>query len=703
MSIFPSKRVLAWLLGSILMLSPLALGDESETVTAGDSSETSSDYSKMISTLSSSAQPPNWLRSLTGEPITSLSDAELIAMIARSSEADENYMKSLNEELEGEDTPFTRASEFFEKYDQEMDSLRSALSEAQQFDHSELRESLEFKIAQLEPVHSLAKERFDLAIERRRLIVQMLPVIEMRVALSQIMMGVALGEINSFRAAEVKDESSTATTQEAEQLEPGVDEAADLLSLYYPPGMAPKAEEKSQAVDAPTSKRRLSEEFILAAAEVKQWEQALTEVNESISLIEARLEVGDRVLELERSVAKNARQTLDNSEALRAVFSDQFQQQTMDGLPVAEQESVRQLVQEFSHLSKIARERSRMASDRVENIMAARTHLLEALATRKMDAQLAQTNLEHASLQMTRIQNPFHPRNLFRWFLDHGPAILAILAGMTVMYFVVQVIGSRIVRLLTSRGSRGSKAERLSRANTLVYTFRQAGKLAVLMGGALMILEEVGIPIVPLLGGAAVFGLAIAFGAQNLIKDFFQGFMILLENQYKLNDVVQIGDHAGLVEQINLRTTALRSLDGTLHFIPNGQIEAVSNLTHGWSRAVFDIPVAYREDVDQVMDVINKVCREVREDPSFRFLCLEDATMLGVDDFADSAVIIKFFIKTIPLQQWTVRREVLRRIKIQFDKEKIEIPFPHHTHYMRAADGSPLEEVLIGAVNGQRN
>jgi small-conductance mechanosensitive channel len=205
----------------------------------------------------------------------------------------------------------------------------------------------------------------------------------------------------------------------------------------------------------------------------------------------------------------------------------------------------------------------------------------------------------------------------------------------------------------------------------------------ILGGGSLMILDEVGIPIVPLMGGAAVLGLAVAFGAQNLIKDYFSGFMVLLEDQYGINDVVQIGDVSGQVEHISLRITVLRDLEGVVHFIPHGTITTISNLTHGWSRALFDVGVAYKEDTDRVIGVLRELAGELRGDPQFGRLILDDPEMLGVDDLADSAVVIKFFVKTVPLGQWAVKRELLRRIKKRFDELGIEIPYPHHTVYHR--------------------
>ena len=269
--------------------------------------------------------------------------------------------------------------------------------------------------------------------------------------------------------------------------------------------------------------------------------------------------------------------------------------------------------------------------------------------------------------------------------------IMATLLAMLFLHWPMGQISKRIVGLVASRGMRGSKAERENRANTLISVFHNAATLAVFIGGFLMIFDEAGVPIGPLLGGAAVLGLAVAFGAQNLIRDYFYGFMILLENQYKLNDVVQIGDHSGQVEQITLRMTALRDLEGNLHFLPNGNITSVINMTHGWSRALFDVGVAYGEDVDQVMDVIADLGKEMRKDSQFRLLILEDLTMLGVDAFGDSAITIKFFIKTLPLQQWTVKREFLRRLKKRFDELGIEIPFPHRTLIHRTDDTRAIE------------
>jgi small conductance mechanosensitive channel len=270
---------------------------------------------------------------------------------------------------------------------------------------------------------------------------------------------------------------------------------------------------------------------------------------------------------------------------------------------------------------------------------------------------------------------------------------LAILLGTLATYVAVRLSGRHLAKLVARTSTRGSLHERENRALTLVGVFRNIASIAVIAVGLLMALEAVGIPIVPLMGGAAVVGLAVAFGAQNLVRDYFAGFMVLLEDQYGINDVVKIGDIAGAVEQITLRVTTLRDLEGIVHFVPHGTITTVSNMTHGWSRALLEIGVAYKEDTDRVMDVMLEVARELRKDSAFGPFILGDPEMLGVDSFGDSAVLIKMCIKTQPLKRWAVKRELLRRVKHKFDELGIEIPFPHRTLFLREAEGESREAI----------
>jgi small-conductance mechanosensitive channel len=267
-------------------------------------------------------------------------------------------------------------------------------------------------------------------------------------------------------------------------------------------------------------------------------------------------------------------------------------------------------------------------------------------------------------------------RVVLHWLIEHGPRMLGIASVMLALTWLARRSTRRLAALMARGGFRGSIEEREARAHTVVGVFENAATVAILAGGALMLLQAADIPIAPLLGGAAILGLAIAFGTQNLIRDFFSGFVILLENQYRINDIVKIGTLSGSVERITLRMTVLRDLDGSVHFLPNGQITTVTNLTYGWSRAVFDVAVAYKEDVDRVMALLVELGKELQADPTYSPMILEEPAMLGVDALGEAGVTIKFFIKTRPLQQWAVKRELLRRIKNRFDQLEIQIVRP---------------------------
>ncbi|MBI1895228.1 MAG: mechanosensitive ion channel family protein [Acidobacteria bacterium] len=226
------------------------------------------------------------------------------------------------------------------------------------------------------------------------------------------------------------------------------------------------------------------------------------------------------------------------------------------------------------------------------------------------------------------------------------------------------------------------------RAATLGGILRKTAAVAIWAVASVMALKEAGFDIAPILATlatAGVAGLAIGFGAQNLVRDVIAGLFILLENQIRVNDVAVINGTGGLVEEINLRTTVLRGLDGTVHIFPNGTIERLSNMTREYSYYVFDIGVAYKEDTDRVSQVVREIAEEMMQEDPYRDAMLEPIEVLGVDKFADSAVVIKARVKTRPIQQWMVGREMNRRMKKKFDELGIEIPFPHQSLYFGGA------------------
>jgi len=260
---------------------------------------------------------------------------------------------------------------------------------------------------------------------------------------------------------------------------------------------------------------------------------------------------------------------------------------------------------------------------------------------------------------------------------------IAIILGVAylAMQLIVRSVPKIRKRIVHSMSRGGSNVELEKRASTIGGVFRKTLSAVIWVIAIIMSLREAGFDIAPILAGAGVVGLAVGFGAQNLVRDVISGVFLLLEDQIRVNDVAVINGTGGLVEQINLRTTVLRGLDGTVYVFPNGTITSLANMTHGFSYYLFDIGVAYKEDTDRVIEVLKQIANGVMQEEPYKTYILEPLEVLGVDKFADSAVIIKVRIKTMPIQQWVVGREMNRRIKKEFDRLGIEIPFPHTSVY----------------------
>jgi small-conductance mechanosensitive channel len=265
------------------------------------------------------------------------------------------------------------------------------------------------------------------------------------------------------------------------------------------------------------------------------------------------------------------------------------------------------------------------------------------------------------------------------WLIGHGLKIILIIILTFTALKISRVLANRIFSVFKKTEM---EIEMQKRADTLNSLIRYILNSVILAVSLVMILGELGIQIGPVLAAAGIVGLAVGFGAQQLVQDVISGFFILLEDQIRVGDVVQISGVGGLVEKVSLRLIVLRDLAGNVHYIRNGQVSDVTNMTKGYSQYVFDIGIAYRENVDEVMEVIKQVGEDLRSDPNFKDDILDALEILGLDSFAASSVVIKARIKTKPIQQWRIGREFNRRLKNKFDELNIEIPFPHMTVYM---------------------
>ncbi|MDO8961725.1 MAG: mechanosensitive ion channel family protein [Methylophilus sp.] len=264
--------------------------------------------------------------------------------------------------------------------------------------------------------------------------------------------------------------------------------------------------------------------------------------------------------------------------------------------------------------------------------------------------------------------------------IAHG--VIKVLVILLVAFILLKLTGNLIKNVRVHLNYRaGDNLEESKRVDTMCRVMRYVLTVIIYAVTVIEILNEIGISIAPILGAAGVVGLAVGFGAQSLIKDYFNGFFILLENQIRQGDVVVAGDKAGFVEEVTLRHIRMRDYDGDVHYVPNGIITTVTNKSRDYAQSVIDIGVAYREDINTVIEVMQQVGDELYRDEIYSAKILTPLEMAGVDRFDDSAVIVRCRFKVLPLEQWTVRREYFRRIKYAFEKHNIEIPYPHLTLY----------------------
>ncbi|MFO0905346.1 MAG: mechanosensitive ion channel [Pirellulales bacterium] len=665
--------------------------------------------------------------------IDSTSVAEKVARLRKSLDADQRRLSELQASIQDTNGNFARSEEEFRKVDQQVSDLKVSLARFEKEGDKATVGQIEQQLREVLEAREKAKMRFDAAITERRTTQEAVQNIELKIRSDQEALDKLLGQAP---AAPAPMPEATLPVSTPVVAPPGVvpsgsaaapvpappppTTVADLLqsaqgmkpvapppppSAVLPgaslpsttPSVLPPAAAAAPATGAgpavlpagvaqpnKIASKALREAAVLAqrtAEEAKQAEQEAQTLTE-------RMELLRKSIDAERKLRDAAHQRADEADALVQSTSDEMHRALLEGRDTGD---ILVRLQEVEDRRREARREARRTATHLDELQTEFARLQNEQITALEEAQRKRDAADEALKRVETLQNPFSPQNLLQWVVDHGPRVLGVLFAIVATLWLSRVLGRRIIGLLVGRGLRDSLEERENRAHTLAGVIHNAVNVGAVAVGLVTILDEVGVPVGPVMGGAAVLGLAVAFGAQSLIKDYFTGFMLLVEQQYLVNDVVRIGEITGQVERISLRMTVLRDLEGQAHFIPHGQITTVSNMTHSWSRAVFAVNVSYRENVDRVIDELICLAREIRNDPQFGRLILEDVNMLGVDKLADSAVIIKFFLKTRAQQQWTVKRELLRRIKNRFDELGIEIPYPQQTVYVR--ESQPLRGI----------
>lgn len=641
-----------------------------------------------------------------GEERAATAEADLVIVLERTLERDEPILQSLRDQYDAPDSEFIRAEAALKAVDSELAQLQA---QADQLNRSSkpLPDDLTSALESASKKQELAQKRFEIAFEERKAIRDKITALEQTVRQAIASLTKLTGAKSAADSAIGAASDTPTATPTAPPSTPALgtpqndpDSSTDTTTTWSVPlpgparaaaSLAQSAASTNQAIQAASDGSTVESRALREARQqVYQKEIEAEKAEEEVAVFQDRYLMRKRELDAVQRLLDSATKKADVAAQQRTALQTELAQKQASGASETELSTLQQQIDETrTRLQEASAQMNeqRLRAQELETTLA-ELEQFEDAARQAADAK--RQEVEKALRHEKFLESPLHPQNLLRWVEKHAPTVIGIVVLMIIANLLIRLLSKRIVGIVARTSAHGTPEERENRAHTLVGVFRSSASLAVIASGFVMILDECGVPVGPLLGGAAIVGLAVAFGAQRLISDFFHGFVILLENQYKVNDVIRVAGIAGLVERISLRITVLRDLEGCLHFVPNGEIKSVTNMTHGWSRALFEIGVAYKEDADHVMEVLMELAHELRKDAKFGPLILEDPQMLGVDAMADSAIIIKFFIKTRPLQQWAVKREMLRRIKRRFDELGIEIPFPHRTIYLRhEADTSP--------------
>jgi small conductance mechanosensitive channel len=607
-----------------------------------------------------------------------LSDAEVLIWIQQIIAQDQNRLRTLNLHSGELARAFEAASDLFNRLDAELKAAR--------------KEDAPADLASLEQKWSHSRDQVGLLLQRRQAVDQQLEVLRRKIdKQKEALEFVTLGHLPSSVGAPAAPGASSSKSADAKPPAalPGVPPA--LESLASRAGETPP--------EKPDAPRFYDRHVADAARELKRREAELR-------IAERRAQLLEQVISLNLDDLAQARAAAEASRRYRALLDDQvakvaaeIEELKAKDAPAETQLALEQRITEARRRASEAvasveddAAQVTMLDSRIKDLNAGQAPFDERVAK-------AERRVDSARRRLMFLQSPLAPQRIVRWLLDASPRIAVIVTVLTLLWVGAGWLMRRVARGMVELGRRGSENDRHERVETLRRALQNAITIGVLTVGTLALLPEFGVDVTLLLGSAAVLSLGIAFGAQSLVKDYFSGFMILMENQYNVGNVVQINNMAGRVEDITLRMTRLRNLEGVVHFIPHGQITAVSNLSQGWSQVMLEVGVAYKENVDRVMEVLTELARDMRSDAQFGPLIIDEPEMLGVDAFTDSAVVIKLIVRTRPLSQWTVKRELLRRIKNRFDDLGIEIPFPHRTVYHRGLE--PLLSTRLSNLAGK--
>jgi small-conductance mechanosensitive channel len=598
-------------------------------------------------------------------PTEAASDAKRIVRIGQVVELDTQHLRWLRGELRSRTDWFEGLSAEMAELAKERNETRERLeaTDADPESDPDEVEALRTELKELEVDYGLFDTQADLALTAEKALREQVAALEEKLAIEKRALGELTGEIE----IELPEAPAPTPAPTAQPTEPG---KAPPLPLPVPvPAARPPAKKETTSSSTMTT-AQLEAHHLLAQAErdVELAKVALAEFVERKQALEQQIEFEEDLSETHDKEVENLKLALEAFEARLQKYRD-------TDAPDEKIQRLERGVREISHSLEV--------SDDDDDARHAYIKSLHERQSRLEEEELRVTALvdekdraaEKARDRIGWLESPIHPQNVVHWAQERGPRMLLVIAAALFLLLFVRFSSRGIARALVGR-RRSARNVGTGRADTLAFSFQSASRVVIVVLGVMLVLQEAGVDITTVLGGAAIIGVAIAFGAQDLMKDYFSGFLILAEDQYQLGDLITIRGITGTVESVNMRVTVLRDLEGRVHFIPNGSIDQVTNRTYGWGRPVFEVPVGFGEDVDRAIETLVEVAKELAQDPDWKGSIIGDPDMLGVDKFTDYGLVIKFMVKTQPDQLFAVRREMLRRITKRFQELGIQITVP---------------------------
>ncbi len=592
--------------------------------------------------------------------------AERVVRIEKVIESDKARLAELKTDLAEREETFERTGRDLTKREARLEALEAQLESTVDPDE---RAALQAEIDADREKYELVKSMVDLAFQTEITVRDQTQALETKIGIDQQALDALLGT--------AKVPAAQLPVAAPAMPQPGVAAPAQPASGGLPgfiPGIPGAPATPGTAPDLVKEILPETAEQIEARKQAEKSELAAERADQAVLTFLERKAALQEQIDLEKLLLETAEQSKVNVD--QAV---QIRQQELADAIAGEDRALTERAQKnlvtVGQALRTVSEEIDQREDTVEGFYLRMQALHEEQLAVTEEAERMREEAEAARDESIWLDSPLNPKNIIRWALDRGPDMLAVILVVGVLLVIIKRFVHGIARAMVGKGRR-ERRNAATRADTLALSFGSAATVVIVVIGALLVFEAAGVNVATILGGAAILGVAIAFGAQNLMRDYFNGFVILIEDQYELNDLVTIGDTTGRVERVSLRTTALRDLQGKLHFIPNGEIKSVTNRSYEWAQIVFDIRVSYKENVDRVMDELLSVTREVCAEPEYKDAIIEEPKMLGVDAFAEFGVIIKFVLKTVPSELFRIKREILRRIKNRFDELGIEIPVP---------------------------